>query len=226
MPTLNWLKKEFQYGYDSGNILSLIPNLNRWQEERRIGGSYRQVFFKAIKPYLRADSRVLELGPGKGSWSKSILKHIPQGSLHTIDYQDVTNWLDIDKYEGRLVCHQVNDNSVSSLPENYFDFFWSMGVLCHNNIESIEEILKNTLPKMKIGGIAIHQYSDWNKLEKYGWEKGGIPLEFKHKPDNEIWWVRNDQSMMSSLASRLGWNVISSDLNLVKRDSIIVLKNN
>ena len=30
MPTLDWLKKEFQYGYDSGNILSLIPNHGKW----------------------------------------------------------------------------------------------------------------------------------------------------------------------------------------------------
>ena len=77
---------------------------------------------------------------------------------------------------------------------------------------------------MKVGGFAVHQYSDWEKLEKYGWERGGVPLEFKDKPDNEIWWVRNDQSTMSALAARLGWEVISPDLNLVKRDSIIVLK--
>jgi phospholipid N-methyltransferase len=224
MPTSNWLKQEFHYGYDSGNILSPIPNLTRWREERRIGGSYRQVFLKAIKPYLKPNSKVLELGSGMGAWSRTILKYIPQGSLHTIDYQDVTKWLNPNQYEGRLICHQVDNNSASCLPENYFDFFWSMGVLCHNNIENIEEILKNTLSKMKVGGVAVHQYSDWEKLEKYGWKRGGVPLEFKHKPDNEIWWVRNNQSIMASLVSRLGWEVISPDLNLVKRDSIIVLK--
>ena len=77
---------------------------------------------------------------------------------------------------------------------------------------------------MKIGGIAVHQYADWDKLEKYGWEKGRIPKEFKEKDDTEIWWPRNTQKQMSSLASKLGWGVIYSDLGLLNRDSIIVLQ--
>lgn len=224
MPTLDWLKKEFDYGYDSGNILSPIPNLRRLREEKLIGGSYRDVFFKAILPYLKSDSIVLELGPGKGSWTRAILKYIPQGQLHTVDFQDVEKWLTPNKYSGRLICHKIQDNSYVNFPDNYFDFFWSMGVFCHNNLEYIEEILKNVLPKMKQGGIAVHQYSDWEKLNRYGWKKGGVPIDFKNKKDNEIWWVRNNQSSMSSVASKVGWKVINSDLNLLKRDSIIVLK--
>ena len=52
MPTLDWLKREFDYGYDSGNILSLFPNSIRRREEKRIGGSYRHVFYKAIFSYI------------------------------------------------------------------------------------------------------------------------------------------------------------------------------
>jgi SAM-dependent methyltransferase len=225
MPTLDWLKKEFNYGYDSGNILSLIPNSTRCKEEKAIGGSYRKVFLKAAVPYIKPNSVILELGPGRGSWSRAILKYIPDGQLHTLDFQDVTKWLNPEKYNGRLICHKTDNNSLySSFEDNYFDFFWSFGVLCHNNIEQIEEILRNILPKMKPGGIAVHMYADWDKLDKYGWEKGRVPLEFRDKPDNEIWWPRNNQKVMSSLSSKLGWIVITSDLGLVKRDSIIVLQ--
>jgi hypothetical protein len=91
-------------------------------------------------------------------------------------------------------------------------------------LENIEEILQNTLPKMKPGGIAVHQYADWDKLETYGWEKGGIPLEFKNQRDDEIWWTRNNQTTMSSLAVKTGWTVINPDLGLVKRDSIILMR--
>lgn len=147
MPTLDWLMKEYNYGYDSGDVLSLIPNITRFNEERRIGGSYRQVFFKAILPYIQPNSAILELGPGKGSWSRAILKYIHQGELHTVDFQDVTGWLNPQKYNGRLICHQVKDNSFSSLKDNYFDFFVSFGVLCHNNAEQIREILQNSLQR-------------------------------------------------------------------------------
>ncbi len=224
MPNLAWLKKEFNYGYDSGDILSLIPNARRLQEEMVIGGSYNQVFFGAVLPYIKPNSVVLELGSGKGSWSRAILKYIPYGELHAVDFQDVDKWLKPDLYQGRLLPHQVNDNSFSCLSDNYFDFFWSFGVLCHNNIEQIMEILKNSIFKMKSGSFAVHQYGDWGKLDNYGWEKGNIPLEFKNQPDDKIWWPRNNQNLMLSAAVQTGWKVICPDLGLTQRDSIIVLK--
>lgn len=224
MPTLDWLKKEYSYGYDSGNVLSIIPNFRRFRDERRIGGSYRQVFLKGVLPYIKPDSVVIELGPGKGSWSRAILNYIPEGKLHTLDFQDVSPWLKPENYGGRLVCHQVENSSFSCLDDNCFDFFWSFGVLCHNNLENIREILQNSLQKMKVGGVAIHQYGDWEKLNDYGWKKGKVPERFKNLPNDEIWWPRNNQQMMSSLAKEVGWQVISPDLGLVKRDSMIALR--
>lgn len=224
MPTLEWLKQAYSYGYDSGNVVSAIPNLIRFREEKRIGGSYRNVFLKALLPHLKPNSVVVELGPGKGSWSRAILNYIPQGKLHTVDFQDVSKWLKPEKYDGRLICHKVENNSFDCLEDNSFDFFWSFGVLCHNNIGDIKEILKNSLTKIKVGGIAVHQYGDWEKLDKFGWKKGKVPESFKTQPDEEIWWPRNTQKTMSSLAIDVGWQVISSDLEVVKRDSIIVLR--
>jgi len=224
MPTLDWLKKEFNYGYDSGNILSYFPNETRKKEEAAIGGNYRQIFKKGIYPYIKKDSRVLELGPGKGSWSRAILAHIPKGELQTIDFQDVSKWLQPEKYGNRLKCITVEGTPYTALPDNYFDFFWSYGVLCHNNKDNIFEILKNTLPKLKKGAFSVHEYADWDKLEKYGWNKGNVPLKFKDLPDDEIWWPRNNQKDMQALAERAGWKVVTPDLNIVERDSIIVLQ--
>ena len=224
MPTLAWLREEFSYGYDSGNVLSLIPNLTRYREERKIGGSYRKVFKQGLEPYLKSDSRVLELGPGKGSWTRAILTRVSRGEVHTVDFQDITRWLDPARYGDRLVCHRATDNSMSGPPDYYFDVFWSFGVLCHNNQSSIEQILASALAKMKAGGLAVHQYGDWNKLSAYGWDRGRIPVEFQSKPDEEIWWPRNDAASMVRIASKVGWTVVTADLSLVKRDGIVVLK--
>ena len=225
MPTLSWLQQEFSYGYDSGNILSLIAGRVRRSEERRSGGSYRRVFKKALQPHLFPNARVLELGPGKGSWSRAILQHIPEGELHTVDFQDVTQWLKPEDYSGRLICHRVLDNRFDGLPDGYFDVFWSFGVLCHNEASSILHVLTRARDKMKPGAVSVHQYGNWEKLEAFGWNRGGVPQEFRSKNDAEIWWPRNDQRLMSRLATEAGWQVLSADLNLLERDSLILLRN-
>jgi SAM-dependent methyltransferase len=224
MPTHEWLKSAFHYGYQSGEILSLMPNRRRWREERKIGGSYRRVFNTAVRPYLRANSTVLELGPGAGDWTRAILRCVPEGRVITLDYQDVSEWLDPAAYGGRLTCHQISANTFAQIADESIDFFWSFGVLCHNNVGDIEKVLLNALPKLKRGGFACHQYGDWDKLTDFGWEKGKVPTEFKTKPDEEIWWPRNARAIMSDLAKRSGWNVVAEDLGLLKRDGLILLK--
>jgi len=97
MPTIEFLKHQFQNGFDSGDILS-SEDPRRSTQERACGGSYREVFQRAILPYLREDSIVLELGQGAGSWSRAILEHIPNGILHAVDFQDVSKRLDAEEY--------------------------------------------------------------------------------------------------------------------------------
>jgi hypothetical protein len=224
VPTQAWLKSEFVYGYKSGNILAWLPDRRRRGEEKRSGGSYRRVFRKAVLPHLRSDSVVLELGPGAGSWSEAILKCIPEGVLYTIDFQDVTKWLRPDRCGGRLICYKVDDNSFSCIKDNAVDFFWSFGVLCHNNADHVMEILENALPKMKLGGVACHHYADWEKLDSYGWQRGGVPPDFKEKLDDEIWWPRSSQHAMQQIAERAGWEVLSPDLDLLGRDGLILMR--
>lgn len=224
MPTTDWLKKEFHYGYDSGDVLASVPDETRGKEEALIGGSYRRVALEAMAPHLRPDSKAMELGPGRGSWTRALLKFVPQGQVHVFDFQDASRWLRPERYDGRLVCHKVKDNSFREAGDNSFDFFWSFGVLCHCNAALIADVLANSLAKLKPGGIAAHQYADWEKLERFGWEAGGVPLEFRDLPDDEIWWPRNSRDTMARMARDSGWDILAEDLDLVGRDGLILLR--
>jgi SAM-dependent methyltransferase len=225
MPTVEMLKELFPNGYNSGNVLARLPSPRRIIEEVRCGGSYREIFLKAVAPYLRSDSRVLELGPGNGSWTRPILHRVPDGEVHVVDFHDVSKWITARPGDGKLVCHQVSDNSFDCLPDDYFDFFWSFGVLCHNNEEQRAVIRSNSLPKMKPGGIAVHMIGDWSKLDQLKWGlRYGVPARFKEMPDDDIWWPRNDAESMCEMAEKEGWDVISTDLGLLKRDSICVFR--
>ncbi len=225
MPTLEVLRNLFPRGYSSGDVLSRIPGPRRILEEVRIGASYRQVFFRAILPYLTRESKVLELGPGSGSWTRAILKYVPLGEVHTVDFQDVRDWIQPEPGSGRLVCYQVTDNSFAGVPDGAFDFLWSFGVLCHNNADHRREILRNSLRKLKPGGVAAHQIGDWDKLDQLGWGlRFGIPARFRKLPDEQIWWPRNSAAQTCQMAREEGWEIVAPDLALLKRDSLCVLR--
>lgn len=225
MPTLEALQKLFPRGYSSGNVLSRIPGPRRILEEVRIGGSYRDVFYGAIFPHIVPDSKVLELGPGSGSWTRAILKHVPRGEVHTVDFQDVRGWIHPEPGGGRLVSYQVSDNSFTSVPDATFDFFWSFGVLCHNNAEHIREIFRNVLPKMKPGAHAAHEIGDWQKLDRLGWgARWGVPARFRNLPDDAIWWPRNSAEQTCNMAAEEGWEVVKRDLGVLRRDSLCVFR--
>jgi phospholipid N-methyltransferase len=224
MPTVEWLKREFHYGYQSGNVLDATPSERRVSEEQKIGGSYKRFFEEAIVPLLRPDSHVLELGPGGGDWTRALLRYLPEGEVHTCDFQDVAQWLKPETYNGRLHCRQVTDNDFSHLQDGYFDLFFSFGVLVHCDMELIAEILRNALPKMKPGGYALHNHGDWEKLARWGWDKGAIPQHFKNLPDAQIWWPRNTGGNMTRLATATGWRLMKQDINYFKRDGVILLQ--
>src|SRR6188768_4430253 len=129
MPTYEALQQLFPNGYNSGDVLSRIASPRRLIEEIRCGANYRQVFLDGVKPYLQVDSKVMELGPGNGSWTRPLLQRVPQGELHAVDFHDVSAWIKPRDGSGELTCYQVTDNSFTQLPNSYFDFFFSFGVL-------------------------------------------------------------------------------------------------
>lgn len=224
MATLEWLLAVHEPGYDSGEINSIEPDARRAHEEALIGGSYYEVFQKAIQPFVTPNSRVLELGPGKGSWTRAILSLVTHGEVHTLDIHDVTRFMKPTDWPGRLHCHLVNDNDYRFLPDDFFDFFFSFGVFCHLHHAERMEILKQALPKVRRGGYSVHEYGDWNKLDMFGWSRGGIPEDLKQVSDEESWWPRNDALKMAQAARNSGWSVIWPDLDILKRDGIIVLR--
>jgi hypothetical protein len=228
MTTTETLRHMFSTGYDSGDILARIPDRRRWHEQRLIHGSYRRFFMRGVRPHLRDDSIVMELGPGRGSWTRALLKFVSRGEVHALDYVDATQWLRPEDHAGRLVFHRTQDNSFDCVADHSFDVFFSFGVLCHNRTPEIAEIMANALPKMRPGGVAIHQYGDWKKLERLGWhdDRHGVPPFNRDLDDDHEWnfWPRNDQATMTRICQEAGWTVETPDLCLFGRDPVILLR--
>ncbi len=225
MATREWLLAVHELGYNSGEINSQEPDARRAHEEALIGGSYYNFFQKAIRPFIAPNSRVLELGPGGGSWTRAILSLVPNGEVHTVDIHDVTRFMDPSDWQGRLHCHRIEKNDYRFLADDYFDFFFSFGVLCHLARDERLEILTQALPKVRRGAHSIHEYGDWKKLDAIGWGNAtSIPEDLKQVPENDSWWPHNDADEMAQEACDAGWLVVTPDLGFFKRDGVIVLR--
>lgn len=222
MAGLDWLKTAFAAGYDSGDILDPVPSSTRLRQEVLIGGSYADCFRKAVLPFIRPDSVVLELGPGRGTWTRALLHHLPQGRVEAIDFADVAPHLQAELASGRLLLHRAHDLSFGCVPDASFDFFWSFGVLCHHTIEQIADLLRHARPKMKPGAVSVHEYGDWDKFFKSG--RMVHFSDFAGTPDEEHWWPSNNARAMAAAATAAGWTVLWEDLGLFERDGLIVLK--
>lgn len=224
MPTQEYIRNEFSYGYSSGDILSEPPDPVTAKEEAIIGGRYRDVFMTLVAPHLMPGNRILELGPGRGSWTSAMLRHGPECQIHTIDFQDLGRWIDIPAQKGRLIHHQVEEgHTFAPVPKGAFDFFFAWGVLCHWGQADIQSILAGALTCMKPGARAVVQYAAWDKLEAYGWDRSGIPQAFREQDDKDIWWPRNTVDGMAALCRKAGWTVNEADCGIVGRDGVALL---
>jgi len=217
MATIAELKTKFRDGYSSGDILSVDPDELRARRERTSGCDYLEIFHKAIAPHIAGKSQVLEIGPGRGSWTKSMLSFNPECTVHALDFLDLTQFFPEDLYDGRLKLVRIQGNTFKEVPNDHFDFFWSFGVLCHCEMPHVQRILERSLMKVKPGCSAIHQHGEWGKTDRY--EKGLAA----GKPWIK-WWPRNTTANMVKMAKAAGWEVVEPDMGLIDRDGLIHLR--
>jgi len=195
------------------------------QEFEATGANYTVIFNDLVKPRLGSDRVVLEIGPGKGSWTRAVLNH-HDGVLHVVDRLDLEDMLRAacPSAGDRLRVHQTKSNNYEFLDDREIDFAFSIGVFVHIPLKEIALILERLHPKMKPGGEAIIHDSNWAKLDAWtggDWTRARVPPWFKDPTNRRVWWTQNDCTTMESIARRCGWNVIDADLDCYGSCSVL-----
>lgn len=222
----NRMRELFGSGYDSGDIEKGLDDPLIRQEYVDTGANYKVIFDELLKPRLQTGKVILEIGPGKGSWTKAVLNHFHSGTLIVVDrlpVEDVLRERCRDAGE-RLRFYQTTDNDYSSLEDRSIDFAFSIGVFVHIPVPEIATILKRLRPKMAPGGEIILHYSNWDKLDKWGWERARVPTWFRDNPSHpKMWWTKNDCGTMGRLSKEAGYDIKSLDLNYFGTCSLLHL---
>jgi hypothetical protein len=126
-------------------------------------GIYHAIYQACIKPYVGPETTALEIGPGRGAWTRALLPAREVWCLDALSAEHNGFW----QYVGdapHVTYVQVDDFRCSLLPDETFDYLCSYDTLCHVSFEGIEAYVRNLRPKLKAGAHCFAMVAD---LEKY-----------------------------------------------------------
>ena len=122
-------------------------------------------YLVCMRPFITPDTVALEIGPGRGAWTKCMLKSREVWCLDALSADHNGFW----QYVGRakhVQYFQVNDFTCSMLPDRHFDYLFSFGCLCHVSFEGITQYLTNLFRKLKPGANCFIMVADYDKYNR------------------------------------------------------------
>jgi hypothetical protein len=170
-PYIRPFKKIWQGGYYEGNPLEPLSYSNY-----HIAGYVsvlHAVYLTCIKPYVSSSTKVLEIGPGRGAWTKTFLNASEVWCLDALSAEHNHFW----EYVGlndKVKYLEVNDFKCTTLPNGYFNYLFSFGTFCHIPFNNVREYLISLYPKIANDANCFIMISDYDKyndmmsrLDKY-----------------------------------------------------------
>lgn len=140
-------------------------------EEQRLGWRLpRPTLDEVLLPYLDETSRVCEIGPGTGRWSRHILEHLPRGELHLVD---ASPWMvrflaDYFRHAPSVRAHLGDGQSLPFEASGWLDAVFSANTLVELKLGVIYLYLRDCARVLKPGGHVVVDYIDPTTVE--GWE--------------------------------------------------------
>lgn len=120
-------------------------------------------YLACIKPYVGPETVALEIGPGRGAWTRPLLAAKEVWALDALSAEHNG----IREYLGNppnLRYIQVKDFSCAMLPDAHFDYMFSFGCLCHVSFEGITEYAANLRTKLRPGAHCFWMVGDAEKF--------------------------------------------------------------
>jgi len=163
-----------------------------------------------LLPYFDSSSKIIEIGPGGGRWTRYMLK---ASKVFAVDfYQPVLNELAKNYNLPNIKFIKNNGSDFPNIKENSIDLIFSFGTFVHLDIEIIQEYLNNIKPLLKSSSNVIIQYSD--KTKPLGYER------IVNSRDNRGF-SDNDPEKMRKLIQAHGYKIYEEDTKTMWHSSII-----
>jgi phospholipid N-methyltransferase len=124
-------------------------------------------YLTCIKPYITPATRAIEIGPGRGGWTKAILSS-GAAEVYCLDALSASHngfWDHVGP-TSQVRYFEVSDFSCKELPADTFDYLFSFGCLCHVSPEGVEAYFRNLYSKLRGGANGFVMVADYEKYNR------------------------------------------------------------
>ena len=206
------------------------------------------VYQVCIKPYVKSDTIALEIGSGRGAWTRTLLPAKEVWCLDALSAEHNGFWSYLGKAPN-VRYFQVSDFECRELPDDYFSYFFSFGTFCHITWEGQQSYYRNLFRKLRPGADCFVMFADFDKhnLMRTRWYRRQVIPLIPFKLITHLKWAlrhlrpypyldKNDATLVpgkfyhvspSALAHYLrsiGYDVVSEDVGIIPRDPIVHFK--
>jgi Methyltransferase domain len=131
------------------------------------------ITLRCIRPYITADTVALEIGPGRGAYTRAMLDARELWCLDALSAEHNAFWEYVGD-QGHVHYVQVDDFSCEMLPDDAIDFVFSYDVLCHVPFDGIEAYATALLPKLRSRAHCFWMVADYAKYRRFIAERPSV----------------------------------------------------
>lgn len=129
-------------------------------------GVSHAIYLCCIKPYVTPTTTVLEIGCGRGAWSRLLLHAKALFCVDALSAEHNGFFEYVGKHD-HVSYFQVDDFSLSMLADNAVDFVFSYDALCHASLAAIGEYIHSLKRVMRPGAHGIIMVADYEKFNRF-----------------------------------------------------------
>jgi hypothetical protein len=169
-------------------------------------------YLRCIKPFINPEVLALEIGPGRGAWSKCMLGFKELYAIDPVSAED-SGFNEYVGVHSNIHHVQITDFLLDFLEDRSIGFVFSFGCLCHVSFEGITAYAQNMFPKLKSGANCLWMIADQDKFKRATGENipsGGVGG-----------WHNADLFRTCDMLEEVGYDVEFPDVGTCLRDPII-----
>lgn len=156
------LKKIWRGGYFQGSPDDPVSS-REYGVVSLISSKYA-VLKAIVEPNINMESRVLEIGPGRGAWTKVFGKAREIYVVDILSAEHNSFWKYVgDENRERIRYIETADTGLTECPDNYFDFIFSFGAFCHMPPATQIGYYESMFRKARSGALSVIMFADFDK---------------------------------------------------------------